>query len=330
MQENHENQEVENGTTWGPRLAGINRWVLIGGVALLVVAGLALGYGYSQQFAVGHLTAQQSVANATIDQLQSQLNTVTTKLNDMVTAQQAATQAAEQAAAQKKATGKHGAPVDKRYKQLQAQLDDQGKQLKDTEDLVAKNRTDLETSLSSTKDELNGSIAKTHEELVVLQKRGERNYFEFDLSKSKQFQRFGPLTLSLRHTDTKHMNYDLNMVVDDNQLAKKHVNLYEPIWIHTESEGQPVQVVVNKITKNFVHGYISAPKYRPSELATSASGAATLTPVSATTQADPNRPNQQPDEQHPQAQQPQTQPQQTPSPQPPQQPESPKPQQPQL
>src|SRR5215472_5508914 len=326
MEENHEHQTENN---WESRVGGINRWVLIGGVALLLIAGLAFGYGYSQQGAVGQLTAKQSAASATIDQLQGQLSAVTTKLNDVVTAQQTAAQAAEQAAEQKKVTGKHGAPVDKRYKELKAALDDQGKQLKDTQDLVAKNRTDLETSLSSTKDELNGSIAKTHEELVVLQKRGERNYFEFDLSKSKQFQRFGPLTLSLRRTDPKHMNYDMMMVVDDNPLAKKHVNLYEPIWIHTESEGQPVQVVVNKISKNFVHGYISAPKYRPSELATAASGAAALTPVSTTTPADPNRPNQQPQQQ--QDQQPQTpQPQQSQPPQPPQQPESPKPQQPQL
>ena len=106
--------------------------------------------------------------------------------------------------AQKKPVGKHGAPVDKRYKELKAQLDDQGKQLKDTQDEVAKNRTDLETSLSSTKDELNGSIAKTHEDLVTLQKRGERNYFEFDLTKSKQFQRFGQGTL-LRAQHPQHV-----------------------------------------------------------------------------------------------------------------------------
>jgi hypothetical protein len=306
-----EHQENQNENKWEFESAGINRWLVLGAVALLIVAGVAFGYGYRQQIAVGHLTAQQSVANTTIDQLQGQLNTVTTKLNDMVAAQQAAQQAAEQAAAQKKTAAKHGAPVDKRYKQLQAQLEDQQKQLKETQDLVAKNRTDLEGSLSSTKDELNGSIAKTHEELVALQKRGERNYFEFDLTKSKQFQRFGPLTLSLRRTDAKHMNYDLAMVVDDNQLNKKRVNLYEPIWIHTESEGQPVQVVVNKISKNFVHGYISAPKYKASDLAATA-GAASLTPVSAKTQTDPNQPNQQPD------QQPQTQQPQPPQPEPPQ------------
>jgi uncharacterized coiled-coil protein SlyX len=312
MEDYQENQN-ESGES---ELSGINRWLLIGAVALLVVAGIAFGYGYRQSIAVGHLNAQQSAASATIDQLQGQLSTVTTKLNDMVTAQQAAQQAAEQAAAQKKAAGKRGAPVDKRYKQLQSQLEDQQKQLKETQDLVAKNRTDLETSLSSTKDELNGSIAKTHEELVALQKRGERNYFEFDLTKSKQFQRFGPLTLSLRRTDPKHMNYDLMMVIDDNPLSKKRVNLYEPIWIHTESAGQPVQVVVNKISKNFVHGYISAPKYKASELATASASTPSMTPVSATTQTDPNKPNQQqPEQQQPQVQQPQ-----------PPQPESPKPQ----
>lgn len=312
MEENREHEETQNESNWASRLAGANRGLLIGVVVLLVVAGLAIGYGYSQQIAVGHLTAQQTVASTTIDQLQSQLNSVNTKLNDIAMTQQAAQQAAEQAAAQKKThtAGRDIAVTDKRYKVLQAQLEDEQKQLKDTQDLVAKNRTDLETNISSTKDELNGSIAKTHEELVVLQKRGERNYFEFDLSKSKQFQRFGPLTLSLRHTDTKHMSYDLMMVVDDNPLSKKRVNLYEPIWIHTESDGQPVQIVVNKITKNFVHGYISAPKYREAELAAAAAGGATLTPVSAKTPTDPNQPNQQPDQpqqQQPPAQQPQTQ-----------------------
>jgi hypothetical protein len=305
MEDNQRHHETHNESGWESRTAGINRWVLIAGVALLVIAGLAFGYGYSQQSAVGHLSAQQSAASATIDQLQGQLNAVTTKLNDMVTAQQVAAQAAEQAAAEKKSTGKRGAP-DKRFRELKAQLEDQGKQLKDTQDLVAKNRTDLETSLSSTKDELNGSIAKTHEELVVLQKRGERNYFEFDLTKSKQFQRFGPLTLSLRRSDAKHMNYDLSMVVDDNRLDKKRVNLYEPIWIHSETGGQPVQIVVNKIGRNAVHGYISAPKFRESELASSTGATPALTPVSTTAPTDPNRPNQQPDQQ-PQTQQPQTQ-----------------------
>jgi len=258
---------------------GANRLLIIAASAMLIVAGLAIGYGYRQQAMVGHLTAQESMANATISEMQGQLSTVTAKLNEVTAVQQAAADAQAKAAARAHGNGSKTANGSNRLKELQARIDDQQKQLKETQDEVAKNRTDLEGSLSSTKDELNGSIAKTHEELVTLAKRGERSYFEFDLTKSKQFQRVGPLTLSLRRADAKRKSYDLQMVIDDNQLTKKNVNLYEPIWIHTENESQPVQVVVNRVSKNLVHGYVSAPKYKASELAAISTTGATVTPV---------------------------------------------------
>jgi|SRR2546426_9585529 len=288
--------ENENARESGLGFSGVNRWLVVAVVAMIAVAGIALGYGYRQQILADHLTAQQSMANATINEMQGQLNTVTSKLNEVTAAQQAAAAAAEQAKAAhapgaKAVAGKRSTAESKRLKELQAKLDDQQKQLKDTQDLVAKNRADLEGNLSSTKDELNGSIAKTHEELVALAKRGERSYFEFDLTKSKQFQRVGPLTLALRKADTKHKSYNLEMVVDDNRLSKRNVNLYEPIWIHTENESQPVQVVVNRVGKDTVHGYVSAPKYKPSELAVSSTSPATITPVAE----HPQPPDQNPE-----------------------------------
>jgi len=289
----------ENGSERGPASSAVNRWLLAAGVALIVVAGVAFGYGYRQQVLVGHLTAQQSIATATINDMQGQVSTLTAKLNEMSAAQQAAAAAAAQtktsavhanANGAKAAAGKRSTTENSRLKALQARIDDQQKQLKETQDQVAKNRSDLEGNLNSTRDELNGSIAKTHEELVALAKRGERSFFEFDLTKSKQFQRVGPLTLSLRKADTKHKSYDLEMIVDDNKLTKKKVNLYEPIWIHTENDSQPVQVVVNRVDKDLVHGYVSAPKYKPSELAASSTNAATVTPVAA----HPQPPDQNP------------------------------------
>jgi hypothetical protein len=259
--------------------SGASRWLVVALIIVLVVAGITMAYGLRQRTMVGQLQDQATTTNAAMNQLQSEVNTVTTKLNDMTAAQAAAAQAAAAGPATaagggggngtsaKRVNTKARVVVDKRYTKLKAQLDEQGKQLKETQDLVAKNRTDLEGSLSSTKDELNGSIARTHDELVLLEKRGERSYTEFDLMRSKQFQRIGPLTLSLRKADTKHKSYDLALIVDDNELSKKKVNLYEPIWIHTENGGQPIQVVVNRIEKNLVHGYVSSPKYKQSELA---------------------------------------------------------------
>jgi hypothetical protein len=302
----YENENPEN-------QARTKRRVVAGFVALLAMAGLAMSYGIHERNQAQALTAQAALAKNTTDQLQSQVKTLTDRLTQMTATQPSSVSASSapapvvpaspevaedtappsppaistpplphaspaiaptsKPAAPKRAAKRRPSAADKRYEQLKAQLDDEQKQLKETQDEVAKNRSDMEGSISSTRDELNGSIAKTHDELVLLEKRGERSYTEFDLAKTKQFQRVGPITISLRKTDTKHKSYDLAMIIDDNELNKKKVNLYEPVWIHAENEGQPIQVVVNRIEKNSVHGYVSAPKYKQSELASAASPA---------------------------------------------------------
>jgi hypothetical protein len=81
----------------------------------------------------------------------------------------------------------------------------------------------------------------------------------------------GPLSLSVRKVNTKRKSYDLAMFVDDNQLQKKGVNLFEPVWIDLQDQSQPVQLVVNQISKDQIQGYIAAPKYKRSELGETAS-----------------------------------------------------------
>ncbi len=170
-----------------------------------------------------------------------------------------------------------------RFNKIQSQLDAQGKAIEE-----ARN------NLSSTRTELSGSIARTHDELVVLQKKGERSYFEFDLQKSKsglfsfasgctsQFKREGPISLCLRKADTKHGFADLQLMLDDRNLTQKHVNLYQPAMYYQPDMQQPVEIVINNISKDHIHGYVSAPKYRKSEL-TVASADPASTP-------DPNAP----------------------------------------
>src|SRR5690242_8724064 len=121
---------------------------------------------------------------------------------------------------------------------MQSRLDAQQKQLDDATSAINQTRSDLEGNISSTRDELNGSIAKNHEELVALEQRGERNYYEFVLSKSKQCQRKGPISLSLRKSDRQHKQYNLAITVDDNQLRKKKGAISEPIWLRDSDDPQ--------------------------------------------------------------------------------------------
>jgi len=251
----------------------VTRWLVILSVVLLAAALFGVGYAYQQNMAISDLTVQNQALHSTIDQMRMQLASMTDKINQMATppapAAAAAAPASTGEAAAKRASANAPSAQDRRIRQLQTKLDDQQKQLKEAQDEIASTKTDFEGRLGSTREELSGSIAKTHEELVGLEKRGERSYYEFDLRKSKGFQREGPIGVSLRKADTRHQSYDLVMLVDDHELRKRNVDLYEPIWLHQTGLPQPVQVVVNQINKDHIHGYVSAPKFRESELASS-------------------------------------------------------------
>jgi Tfp pilus assembly protein PilV len=232
------------------------RGVLI--ALFLVVAGL-LGYAIRQHYQVNSLTAENNAVVSNLKDTRAQVAALTAKIDSLSTPQQVA-QAAEPVKEQtakprRKVIVRRGAN-DARFKRMQNQLDEQGRAIEST-------RQDL----SSAKTELAGGIARTHEEVVALQKKGERNYFEFDLEKSKQFQRTGPVALSLRKANTKHMFADLEIRVEDAQVSQKHVNLFQPVMFYTSEQGRPVEMVINNVSKNHIHGYISAPKYSAAELA---------------------------------------------------------------
>jgi hypothetical protein len=255
---------------------------------VVVLAGAALissAYLYREKQHGQDLAATNQALSTTLVQLQNRLQDLTQRMDEQKSAPVAAIRtvrppAAKARLAKASKTAAQRMPRqapprdDPRFQELQGQLSDQQKQLAATREDLNKTRDDLNGTLGNTRDELSGSIARTHDELVALEKRGERNYYEFELNKSKEFQRVGPLRLALRKADTKHKRFDMNLFVDDNQLEKKGVNLYETIWINAGDRPQPMELVVNRITKDHIQGYLSEPKYKKSELSQTG-GAAT-------------------------------------------------------
>ncbi len=146
--------------------------------------------------------------------------------------------------------------------------------------MLEQTRAELQDNLNSARDELGASIACNHDELVALERKGEQNYYEFEFTRSKDFVHSGPLSLSLRKTDMKKRTDDLVVFVEDSSLAKKHISLYERVLFYPGDSKQPIELVVNRIEKNRVYGYVSEPKYKPSEVATTASGVAAATNAS--------------------------------------------------
>ena len=129
------------------------------------------------------------------------------------------------------------------------------------QDLVVA-REEWGRQLVDVKTVLSEGIAKNSSELSQLRKKGERDYFEFDIRKnSKQpLQRVADVQLALLKADPKNHKYSVSIQVDDNRLEKKDRTTNEPVQFLIGRDELRYELVVNSIEKDRIRGYISAPK----------------------------------------------------------------------
>jgi len=235
--------------------------------AFVVVVAIAFGWSVHERTVARKAALERDQVTTQLHETEGQISAITDKLNQLTAAEQARQQQQQQAvarhAAEQQVSSRRSSVARRRADQEnERRWKDVNSKLEAENQAINKTQQDLE----SARTELSGSIARTHDELVLLEKKGERNYFEFDLSKSKQFQRTGPVGIALRKADTKHAFADLDLMVEDTKLQQKHVNLYQPVLFYPPDAATPMELVINQVTKNHIHGYVSMPKYRQSEL----------------------------------------------------------------
>jgi hypothetical protein len=134
---------------------------------------------------------------------------------------------------------------------------------------LTKTQGDLATTinqLQSMKGDLDGHstlIARTHDELEVLKHKGDRNYYEFTLTKG-QSKPVGTVSLQLTKADPKKSLFSVTVVSDDKHVPKNNKGVDEPLQFYSGKNPQLFEIVVNTInSKNQVSGYLSAPKSAP-------------------------------------------------------------------
>jgi hypothetical protein len=132
---------------------------------------------------------------------------------------------------------------------------------------VAANKAELDKTTSDLKRATgdlgvqSGLIATNSKELSALKALGERNYFEFNLVRSKKPQRVGDITILLKKADLKKNLYTIELVADDKKVEKKDKSVNEPLQFYvSKAPRQPYEIVVNDVKKDRIAGYLSTPK----------------------------------------------------------------------
>lgn len=200
--------------------------------------------------------AQDEKANT---DLQGDLKVVTDKLK--ITQGQLKKARAEAAAAVQDTTQKLTALDSSVHTELatKAATDD----LKNVDTKVVGVRTDLDSTredLKMARSEMGTLIARNHDEIDQLRRLGERDYIEFTIAGKNKPQKVGNLTVELKGVNEKRGQFSVAMTAEDRRLEKKNRFMNEPIFFYLSGTKIPEELVVNKVGKDTVSGYVSVPK----------------------------------------------------------------------
>ncbi len=263
--------ETSSGSSW--QLPAI---VIVGLVAL---GGLGFGWNASSKLDNNQqtLTAQLKTAEQSVQQdmsslkdriaqdektntdLRGDLTVVTKKLR---ITQGQLKKAREEAAKLNGATSKQVAALDTSvHTELATKAGTED--VKNVDTRVTAVSTDLNSTkedLKMAKSEMGTLIARNHDEIDQLRRLGEREYVEFTIAGKNKPQKVGNVTVELKGVNQKRNQFSVAMTVEDKLFNKKNRALNEPIFFYTSGTRLPEELVINKVGKDQISGYVSIPK----------------------------------------------------------------------
>ena len=259
---------------------GTPRWIPVLFAVLFVALGVIAYAGHSiqsrleQELSKGDeqnkiLTAQLEQANARLADIKGQVEVTSQKVGMTQSELAEARSRAESIRKQQAASDqKLSAAISEAQKESEAKIGAVATDVTGAKKDIEATKTDLESTKSkldrATGDMgvMSGLIARNHDDLEDLKRKGDRNYYEFTLQKSKTPQRVGPVQMALNKTDQKKSQYTMTVLADDKSIQKKDKTAGEPVQFYVKGSAKlaPYEIVVFDVGKNQISGYLATPK----------------------------------------------------------------------
>src|SRR6185312_4319726 len=108
---------------------------------------------------------------------------------------------------------------------------------------------------------MSGLVATNGKQIAQLRALGDRNIYEFNISKKAGMQKVGDIQMKLTKADQKKNRFTMVVIADDKFIEKKDKTTNEPVQFYAvPGSRQPYEIVVNQVDKDTVKGYLATPK----------------------------------------------------------------------
>lgn len=155
-------------------------------------------------------------------------------------------------------------------KQRATQLQGETSELREQVTQANANIASLDTKTVENQSQINDNRAAVNEvraateanttEIAAVKRSLEREYYNFELHEKGGYMKVFEVSLSLKDTDYEKRQFDLYVLADGKVIQKKDQPINEPILFYVEGQKKPYEVVVTRVDKKLVVGYLSVPK----------------------------------------------------------------------
>ena len=250
------------------------RWVALALAIVAILSLIGLGVGWS---AISHANSIEQLTQASVKQTNDALGQRLTKAEDqnqqlqsdlkVVTNKLKVTQS--ELIAARKLTKSATVAYEKKLNGLESSVNSELATKASADDFNKLNgdvtgvKGDLDAtknSIQMARSEMGTLIARNHDEIDQLRRMGQRDYFEFALTRKAGPQKVGGIQVQLKSTNVKKNRYTVDVLADDKSFEKKDRSVNEPIFFYTGGSRAALELVINKVTKSGATGYLSLPK----------------------------------------------------------------------
>lgn len=151
------------------------------------------------------------------------------------------------------------AGIKKQLKTVDSRMTRTNSSVSELRKVAGQNRSDIGTTRQAL-ESVRQTAEVNSEELSEVKHSLEREYYNFELQKKGGYMKVFAVALRLKGTDFNRQRYSLDVITGGKRIRKKNQYIREPIYFYVEGTKKPYEIVVNKVNKDYVVGYLSVPK----------------------------------------------------------------------